>query len=83
MAFLFFFGQALPAHLVGGCGARALSRKTPIYYMYLDEKQGFFRLGKEGEREGREYFYSKNCGLIQDKSDGRNMRNLSLSMADS
>ena len=23
-------GQALPAHLVGGCGARAVSRKTPI-----------------------------------------------------
>ena len=52
-------------------------------FMYLDEKEGYFRLGKEGEREGREYFYSKNCGLIQDKSDRRNMRNLSLSMADS
>ena len=25
-----FLGQALPAHLVGGCGARAVSRKTPI-----------------------------------------------------
>ena len=33
MAFLFFLGQALPAHLVGGCGARAVSRKTPIYFM--------------------------------------------------
>merc|ERR1712107_832431 len=32
MAFLFFLGQALPAHLVGGCGARAVSRKTPILY---------------------------------------------------
>ena len=30
MAFLFILGQALPAHLVGGCGARAVSRKTPI-----------------------------------------------------
>ena len=33
MAFLFILGQALPAHLVGGCGARAVSRKTPIYFM--------------------------------------------------
>ena len=33
MAFLFFLGQALLAHLVGGCGARAVSRKTPIYFM--------------------------------------------------
>ena len=33
MAFLFFLGQALPSHLVGGCGARAVSRKTPIYFM--------------------------------------------------
>ena len=34
MAFLFFLGQALPAHLVGGCGARAVSRKTPIYFIH-------------------------------------------------
>ena len=33
MAFLFFLGQALPAHLVGGCGARAVSCKTPIYFI--------------------------------------------------
>ena len=33
MAFLFILGQALPAHLVGGCGARAVSCKTPIYFM--------------------------------------------------
>ena len=33
MAFLFFLGQALPAHLVGGCGARAVSSKTPIYFI--------------------------------------------------
>ena len=33
MAFLFFLGQALLAHLVGGCGARAVSRKTPIYFI--------------------------------------------------
>ena len=33
MAFLFFLGQALSAHLVGGCGARAVSRKTPIYFI--------------------------------------------------
>ena len=40
LVFLFILGQALPAHLVpfwlvgwlvGGCGARAVSRKTPIY----------------------------------------------------
>ena len=36
MAFLFFLGQALPAPLVGGCGARAVSRKTPIYFIYFD-----------------------------------------------
>ena len=34
MAFLFILGQALPAHLIGGCGARAVSRKTPIYFIY-------------------------------------------------
>ena len=33
MAFLFILGQALPAHLVGGCGARAVSRKTPSYFI--------------------------------------------------
>ena len=35
MAFLFFLGQALPAHLVGGCGVRAVSRKTPIYFIIV------------------------------------------------
>ena len=35
MAFLFILGQALPAHLVGGCGARAVYRKTPIYFIYF------------------------------------------------
>ena len=35
MAFLFILGQALPAHLVGGCGARAVSRKTPIYFILI------------------------------------------------
>ena len=41
LAFLFILGQALPAHMVGvgvgglfgGCGARAASRKTPIYFI--------------------------------------------------
>ena len=33
MAFLFILGQALPAHLVGGCGARAVSLKTSIYFI--------------------------------------------------
>ena len=32
MAFLFILGQALLAHLVGGYGARAVPRKTPIYF---------------------------------------------------
>ena len=40
MAFLFIFGQALPAHLVGGCGARAVSRKTPNYSIYTFYTQG-------------------------------------------
>ena len=35
MAFLFILGQALRAHLVGGCGARAVSRKTPIYFIII------------------------------------------------
>ena len=35
MAFLFILGQTLPAHLVGGCGAQAVSRKTPIYFINL------------------------------------------------
>ena len=38
MAFLFILGQALPAHLVGGCGARAVSRKTPIYFILFKVK---------------------------------------------
>ena len=42
--FLVILGQALPASLVpcwwvgGGCGARAVSRKTPFYYILpIDE----------------------------------------------
>ena len=35
MAFLFILGQALPAHLAGACGARAVSRKTPIYFIII------------------------------------------------
>ena len=42
MAFLVSLGQAMQAYLVpcyvggsvGGCGARAVSRKTPIYFIY-------------------------------------------------
>ena len=33
-AFLFILGQALPAHLIDGCGARAVSRKKPIYLIF-------------------------------------------------
>ena len=43
MAFLFFLGQALPAHLVGGCGARAVSRKTPIYFILGVVEYQFYR----------------------------------------
>ena len=39
MAFLFISGQALPAHLVGVCGARAVSRKTPIYFIKSNLKK--------------------------------------------
>ena len=35
LAFLVNLGQALPAHLVGGCGARVVSRKTPIYFILM------------------------------------------------
>ena len=38
IAFLVILGQALLAHLVGGCGARAVSRKTPIYFINIDLK---------------------------------------------
>ena len=42
-AFLFILGQALLAHLVpcwwviGSCGARAVSRNTPIYFISVEE----------------------------------------------
>ena len=35
MAFLFILGRALPAHLVGGCGARAVSRKIPNNFIQI------------------------------------------------
>ena len=41
MAFLFNSAQALPAHLVGGCGARAVSRKTPIYFFIVKSRQKY------------------------------------------
>ena len=43
LAFLVNLGQAMQAYSmlccgsVGGCGARAVSRKTPIYFMYLSQ----------------------------------------------
>ena len=45
LAFLFILGQALLAHLipswwlVGGCGARAITRKTPIYFTRISLNQ--------------------------------------------
>ena len=42
LAFLVNLGQAMQANsmpccgLVGGCGARAVSRKTPIFFMDFD-----------------------------------------------
>ena len=38
LAFLVNLGQAMQAYrsFVGGCGARAVSRKTPIYFMVSD-----------------------------------------------
>ena len=41
LAFLVNLGQAMQAYSmpccgsVGGCGARAVSRKTPIYFMFI------------------------------------------------
>ena len=41
LAFLVNLGQAMQAYsmpccgMVGGCGARAVSRKTPIYFMIM------------------------------------------------
>ena len=43
MAFLFILGQALPAHLVGGFGAWAVSRKTPIYFIKFTQPGINFR----------------------------------------
>ena len=49
LAFLVNLGQAMQAYSmpccgsVGGCGARAVSRKTPIYFMVLTPCAGFFR----------------------------------------
>ena len=45
MAFLVNLGQALLAHLVGGCGARAVSRKTPIYFIFLVGALDVFSIG--------------------------------------
>ena len=44
LAFLFILGQALPAHLVGGCGTRAVSRKTPIYFIFTFCCAGYGRV---------------------------------------
>ena len=38
MAFLFILGQALPAHLVGGCGAGCISQDTYLLYTINTEK---------------------------------------------
>ena len=44
LEFFVNLGQAMQASLVpvsgsvGGCGARAVSRKTPIYFMVIDQK---------------------------------------------
>ena len=44
LAFLVNMGQAMQAYSmpccwsVGGCGARAVSRKTPIYFINIGEK---------------------------------------------
>ena len=56
MAFLFILGQALPAHLVGGCGARAVSRKTPIYFIELSWTAKNIVKDKTGRRIGCFYF---------------------------
>ena len=39
LAFLVNLGQAMQAHLVGGCGARAVSRKTPIHFIVESNKK--------------------------------------------
>ena len=52
MAFLFILGQALPARLVGGCGARAVSRKTPIYFI-LNLDKDWFDLKLQLNRQAR------------------------------
>ena len=51
LAFLVNFGQAMQAYSmpccgsVVGCGARAVSRKTPIYFMKLNLGQDFKFIG--------------------------------------
>ena len=48
LAFLVNLGQAMQAYSmpccgsVGGCGARAVSRKTPIYFIFTSKTQNLF-----------------------------------------
>ena len=56
LAFLVILGQALPAHWVpcwwvGGCGARAVSRKTPIYFITFEKQSMIKRLSNPINRD--------------------------------
>ena len=69
MAFLFILGQALPAHLVGGCGARAVSRKTPIYFIYLSLT--FSDLRKKMEEIAEQHSAEVLLGIL--RTNGRSV----------
>ena len=49
LAFLVNLGQAMQAYSmpccgsVGGCGARAVSRKTPIYFIFMTKRWHYFK----------------------------------------
>ena len=59
LAFVVNFGQAMQAYSVpccgsdGGCGARAVSRKTPFYFMYTFNLSKPFGKLEMGDKEAQ------------------------------
>ena len=61
LAFLFILGQALLAHLVGGCGAQAVSRKTPIYFISSNWTVTFFAINRFSTNKERKLIFRIIC----------------------
>ena len=57
----------MPAHLVVGCGARAVSRKTPIYFILFTPSQKHLKLkfahlqkvDRDEDNDPEKYFAAK------------------------